>query len=186
LTRNRGGAAAAAKRARYRARVPIDPTGEDPRPAGEAVGVPTPRARLSPIEIPTPEAVNEFFARELPSAYAGGHRCVETGPGLAVARWRYDAAALRPGGFISGPTQFMLADVAFWFLTFTVLGLAPMAVTSELYISFLRPAVGGDLVARAELLRAGKTKISGTVRIWVDGAPDRPVAHVTGSYVQLG
>src|SRR6266481_3304675 len=27
----------------------IDPTGEDPRPAGTAVGVPTPRARLSAI-----------------------------------------------------------------------------------------------------------------------------------------
>ena len=28
---------------------PIDPTGEDPRPAGKAVGVPTPRDRASPI-----------------------------------------------------------------------------------------------------------------------------------------
>ena len=138
-----------------------------------------------PIEIPTPEAISAFFAREFPSAYAAGHRCVETGPGLAVVRWPYDATSLRPGGFISGPTQFALADVALWFLTFTVLGLAPMAVTSELYIQFLRPAVGGDLLARAELLRAGKSKISGNVRIWVDGAPDRPVAHVTGSYVQL-
>ena len=137
------------------------------------------------IDIPTPEAINEFFAREFPSAYAGGNRCVESGPGLVVARWPYDASALRPGGFISGPTQFALADVAFWFMTFTVLGLAPMAVTSELYISFLRPAIGGDLIARAELLRAGKTAIKGTVRIWVDGAPDKPVSHVTGSYVHL-
>lgn len=138
-----------------------------------------------PIEIPTPEAINEFFAREFPSAHAVGHRCIETGPGLAVVRWPYDATTLRPGGFISGPTQFASADVALWFLTFTVLGLAPMAVTSELYISFLRPAVGGDLLARAELLRAGKSKITGTVRLWVDGAPERPVSHVTGSYIQL-
>jgi uncharacterized protein (TIGR00369 family) len=137
------------------------------------------------IEIPTPEAVNEFFAREFPSAYAVGHRCVETGPGLAVARWPYDPTSLRPGGFISGPTQFAIADVAFWFMTFTLLGLAPMAVTSEIYIVFLRPAVGGDLLARAELLRAGKSKMSGTVRVWVDGAPDRPVAQVTGSYVHM-
>jgi acyl-coenzyme A thioesterase PaaI-like protein len=60
-----------------------------------------------------------------------------------------------------------------------------MAVTSELYISFLRPAKGGDLLARAELLRAGRTKISGVVRVWVDGAPDRVVSHVTGSYVHI-
>ena len=137
------------------------------------------------IEIPSPEAVNEFFLRGFPSAHAGGHRCVETGEGLAVARWPYNPTQLRPGDLISGPTQFALADLAFWFMTFTVVGLAPMAVTSELYIQFLRPAKGGDLMARAELLRAGKSKIAGVVRVWVDGAPERPVAHVTGSYVHL-
>jgi len=137
------------------------------------------------IEIPTPDAVNAFFAREFPSAHTAHYRCSETGPGLAVARWPYDATRLRPGNLISGPTQFALADLAFWFMTFTVVGLAPMAVTSELYISFLRPAAGGDLVARAELLRAGKSKIAGTVKLWVDGAPERPVSHVTGSYVHI-
>jgi uncharacterized protein (TIGR00369 family) len=139
-----------------------------------------------PVEIPTPEAINEFFAREFRSAYDTGHRCIETGPGFVVTRWRYDPSTLRPGGFISGPTQFALADVALWFLTFTVLGLSPMAVTSELYIAFLRPAIGGDLLARAELLRAGKTAIKGAVRLWVDGAPDKLVSHVTGSYVLIG
>jgi uncharacterized protein (TIGR00369 family) len=137
------------------------------------------------IEIPSPDAVNDFVAREFPSIHAGGYRCTETAPSTAVARWPYDASQLRPGGLISGPTQFSVADLAFWFATFTVLGLAPMAVTSELYISFLRPAAGGDLVARAEILRVGKSKISGTVRVWVEGAPDRPVSHVTGSYVHL-
>lgn len=142
--------------------------------------------RRVPIDIPTPAAINEFFAREFSSAYQDGYRCVESGPGFIVSRWTYDPTKLRPGGFISGPTQFALADTAFWFLTFTVLGLAPMVVTSELTISFLRPAVGGDLLARAELLRAGRTRITGTVRVWVDGAPDKPVSHVVGSYMQMG
>jgi len=138
------------------------------------------------IELPTPAAINEFFAREYPSASRSGYRCTESGPGLIVARWTYDPSTLRPGGFISGPTQFGLADVALWFLTFTVIGLAPMAVTSELSIQYLRPAVGGDLIARAELLRAGKSNITGTVRLWVEGAPDKLVSHVSGSYMQLG
>ena len=137
------------------------------------------------IDIPTAAAINEFFVGAFPSAAHGGLRCDDSGPGFALARWTYDPATLRPGGFISGPTQFALADVALWFLTFTVLGLAPMALTSELTISFLRPAVGGDLIARAELLRAGRTAIKGTVRLWVDGAPDKPVSYVVGSYVQL-
>jgi len=138
-----------------------------------------------PVDIPTAEAVNDFFAREFPSGHAGGLRCVEIGAGFAVARWPYDPTQLRPGSLISGPTQFALADLAFWFATFTAVGLAPMAVTSELYIAFLRPAKGGDLLARAELLRVGRTKISGVVRLWIDGAPDRPVAHASGSYVHV-
>ncbi len=105
------------------------------------------------------------------------------GDGYSVARWAHDPNALRPGGYISGPTQFAVADLALWFLTFSIRGLEPMSVTSELHITFLRPAVGGDLFARAELLRAGRSRINGRVDLWVDGAPDRPVSHAVGTYV---
>ena len=67
--------------------------------------------------------------------------------GWAVARWEYDPSQLRPGGYISGPTQFTLADTAIWFAVFTVIGISPMAVTTDLSISFLRPATGSDLWA---------------------------------------
>jgi uncharacterized protein (TIGR00369 family) len=137
-------------------------------------------------ELPSVDAVNAYFAREFPSAFASGYRCVELGEGWAVVSWTYDATTLRPGGFISGPTQFALADLALWFLTFTVLGVVPMAVTSDMHIHYLRPAIGGDLVARAELLRAGKINIKGAVRVWIDGAPEWPVAYATGTYVRLG
>ena len=133
----------------------------------------------------TPDAVNAFLAEHYPAAHGAGYRCETLGDGQARARWGYDAVTLRPGGLISGPTQFGLADVALWFLSFTVLGLAPMAVTSDLHITFLRPASGGDLVAEATLLRAGRTRISGDVRLWIDGARERPVAHAVGSYAVL-
>jgi len=136
--------------------------------------------------IPSPDEVNAFFAEHFPSAHAAGHRCVETGPGRVLARWRYDPTRLRPGGLISGPTQFALADVALWFLSFTVLGLAPMAVTTDMHIVFLRPAAGGDLVAEAQVLRAGKNRIVGEVQLWIDGARDKPVANVVGGYARLG
>jgi uncharacterized protein (TIGR00369 family) len=133
----------------------------------------------------TPVDVDRFVADTYPDA-AIGYRCDSIGPGFAVARWSHDDAALRPGGLISGPVQFAAADLALWFLSFTVLGLAAMAVTSDLHIVFLRPAKGGDLLARAELLRAGKSRITGRVVAWVDGDPDRPVSHATGSYALLG
>lgn len=132
-----------------------------------------------------PEGVNAFIAAEYPSSFTAGYRADDLGAGFARVRWLYDGATLRPGGFISGPTQFTAADMALWVLSFTVLGLQPMAVTSDVHITFLRPAVGGDLLAHAELLRAGKSRISGQVRIWVDGAEDRPVSHAVGGYAVL-
>jgi hypothetical protein len=41
------------------------------------------------------------------------------------------------------------------------------------------------ICSRAELLRAGRSKTSGIVPLWVDGEPDRPVSQVTGSYVHI-
>ena len=130
----------------------------------------------------TPADVDHLVATGFPAAYAGGFRCEELGERWATARWTYDPATLRPGGYISGPTLFGLADLAFWFATFTVLGPAPMAVTSDMSIAFLRPALGGDVLARADLLAEGKSRIYGEVRLWVEGAEDRLVAHATGSY----
>jgi uncharacterized protein (TIGR00369 family) len=130
----------------------------------------------------TPREVNEFVAARYPAA-AAGFTCEDLGEGFALARWHHEAAALRPGGLISGPTQFAAADLALWYLSFTVFGLAAMAVTTDIHIAFLRPARGGDLMARAELLRAGKRRITGRVVTWVDGDSDHPVSHATGSYV---
>lgn len=137
------------------------------------------------MEIPTVDAVNAFVAVEFPSIGPAGYRCEEMGDGFAGARWTYDPAINRPGGLISGPTQFTLADTVLWFLSFTIVGLQPMAVTSDIHLTFLRPATGGDLLARAELIRAGRTRITGQVRLWVDGAEDRQVAHAVGSYAML-
>lgn len=136
------------------------------------------------MELPTPDQVDAFVAEHYPAMSAGGFTCATMVDGGSVARWRHDSSALRPGGLISGPTQFMLVDAALWFLSFTIVGLQPMAVTSDLAITFLRPAAGGDLVAEAHLLRAGRTRISGRVDVRVDGDP-RLVAHAIGSYAML-
>lgn len=129
--------------------------------------------------------VNELVAETYPAAAKDGYSCVDIGAGFAVARWSYDRGLDRPGGLISGPTQFTICDTALWFLSFTVVGLEPMAVTSDLHITFLRPAKGNDLLARADLVRSGRSRIFGQVRVWVDGEESRPVAHATGSYAKL-
>lgn len=137
------------------------------------------------MPIPTVDEVNQLVADTYPAPAVDAFRCVDVGDGFAVCRWTYDPSLDRPGGFISGPTQFTCCDLALWYLSFTVVGLQPMAVTADLDITFLRPAIGGDLLARAELIRAGRARIFGQVRVWVEGAEDRPVAHATGSYALL-
>ena len=128
-----------------------------------------------------PDAVNEMVRREFPGS---ANECAELGEGYAVARLVASADSLRPGGFISGPTQFGLADAALWYLTFAAIGrVEPMALTSELSIRYLRPAIGDVLWARASLEAAGRRNVVGTVHLWVDDQDHRPTATAQGTYV---
>lgn len=128
-----------------------------------------------------PAGVNAMVAAEFPGT---GNECVELGAGHAVARRGIEPGALRPGGYVSGPTQFALADAALWYVTFVAIGrVEPMALTSELSIRFLRPATGSVLWARASLESAGSRQIVGSVRVWTDDAHDRPSSVAQGSYV---
>lgn len=111
------------------------------------------------------------------------HRCIDLGPTHAVARQTVDQDGLRPGGFVPGPTMFSMADLVLWYLCFGALNrIEPMALTSELSIRFLRPAQGTTLFARADLDKAGRTSVVGTVRLWMDDRPDRLVATAQGTY----
>ncbi len=101
----------------------------------------------------------------------------------ATVRWTYDEAALRPGGYISGPTMFTIADLGGWVLTFLSEGITPMAVTWDLHITFLRPAIGGDIIGVCKRLKRGRSLIYGEIEMYVDGAPEKPVAHATVTYV---
>ena len=55
-----------------------------------------------------------------------------------------------------------------------------------LAISPVRPRRALRAARRAAMLRAGRHKITGDVKLWIDGAPDKPVSHVVGSYMQIG
>lgn len=112
------------------------------------------------------------------------NRCLEISPTHAVAVQELDPTKLRPGGFVPGPTLFALADLVLWYLTFGAIDkIEPMALTSDLSIRFLRPAQGARAYARADLDKAGRTMVVGTVKIWMDDTPDRIVATAQGTYV---
>lgn len=126
-------------------------------------------------------AVNAMLVERFPGASAS---CEELGDGFAVASVEVSEGSLRPGGYVSGPTLFALADAALWYLTFTVIDrIEPMALTSELSIRFLRPAQGRVVRARADLGTATRRSVVGSVRVWMDDQVDRPSAIAQGTYV---
>ena len=127
------------------------------------------------------QAVNEMLAEFFPGA---GASCAELGPDFAVASNPISDLSIRPGGFVSGPTQFAMADAALWYLTFVAIGrIEPMALTSELSIRFLRPAQGERIWARAQLNTATRRSVVGSVDIWMDDQQHRPTAVAQGTYV---
>lgn len=127
----------------------------------------------------TPEEINEFLRSEF-----GGNsnHCESVGDRWAVAKMETSAINLRPGGIISGPTVFGICDAALYYACFTVMGIVPMVLTSEMSIRFMRPARGEVLRARAALHHAGRRSLIGSVVAWTDD-PDKPVAAAQGTYM---
>jgi uncharacterized protein (TIGR00369 family) len=130
----------------------------------------------------TPAEVDAAVAEAFPAA--GEFTCVELGARHALVSRGIDRASSRPGGYVSGPAQFAMADTALWYLAFGVLDrIELMALTSDVDITYLRPATGDTLWARADLLSAGGRKIVGAVRVWCDDRDDAPSAVAKGAYV---
>jgi acyl-coenzyme A thioesterase PaaI-like protein len=138
-------------------------------------------AQHEPVAPPSVESVNEMIEQLFPGS---NNTCAALGTDFAIARRTIGDDELRPGAFVSGPSQFGLADAALWYLVFGATGrIEPMALTSELSIRFVRPAQGKVLWAKATLDVAGRRNVVGTVRVWCDDREHKPTATAQGTYV---
>ncbi|MEM6341511.1 MAG: PaaI family thioesterase [Pseudomonadota bacterium] len=89
---------------------------------------------------------------------------------------------LRPGGTVSGPAMFALADVSAYLVTLAMIGPKALAVTTNCSIDFMRkPRAGADLIARCTLLKLGKHLSVSDVLLYSEGQ-DAPVARATLTY----
>ncbi|QCP54641.1 PaaI family thioesterase [Trinickia violacea] len=88
-------------------------------------------------------------------------------------------------GFVHGGVISYLADNA---LTFAgALALGPRVVTMEYKINYLRPAVNGTLIARAELVYAGRGHATCQCNVFViDGDKEKLVAIAQGTINRVG
>jgi len=130
----------------------------------------------------TLEEVNAFLLRDFPQIAPGREFIVEAvGPLSARMRLCASEKHLRPGGTISGPSMFALADVTLYVAILAQIGPVALAVTTNLNINFLRRPAPGDLIADCRLLKLGKRLAVGEVFLHSPGDED-PVAHATGTY----
>lgn len=126
-------------------------------------------------------ALAAFLEREF--AQVSGEFAVErAGRDGVTLRLRVADRHLRPGGTVSGPTIFALADVAMYLALLSRIGPVALAVTTSSAIDFLRkPAAGRDLLGEARLLKLGRSLAVGDVLVFSEGGSD-PVARASLTY----
>ena len=127
------------------------------------------------------EGLAAFLAREFPQV-AGDFAVERAAPEGVTVRLKVADRHLRPGGTVSGPTMFALADVAVYLAILSRIGPVALAVTTNCAIDFMRrPAAGVDLLAEARLLKLGRVLAVGEALIRSEGR-DEVVARAGQTY----
>jgi uncharacterized protein (TIGR00369 family) len=125
--------------------------------------------------------LDAFLAAEFPQIDGMRLRIEAVAENYARVRMPVDASHLRPGGTVSGPTMFALADVGLYVAILGMIGPVALAVTTNLAINFLRKPGLSDMIAEVRLLKLGKRLAVGEVHLYSEGS-DAPVAQVTATY----
>lgn len=109
------------------------------------------------------------------------YEAVEVFPGGCAVRLNASERHLRPGGTVSGPSLFTLADIGGYVCVLSHAGPDALSVTTNLNINFMRKAEAGPIDGRCRILKLGKNLMVFDVDI-VAGADRHMVAHATGTY----
>ena len=130
--------------------------------------------------IMTVEDLRLFMRREFPQL-DDAFEIVAIAAGSATLRLHANERHLRPGGTVSGPSLFTLADVAAYAAILAHIGPAALAVTTNLNIKFLRKPSPGTVEAIARLMKLGKRLAVLDVAL-TDPETGHLVAHATTTY----
>ncbi len=109
------------------------------------------------------------------------YEALEVFPGGCTVRLNADARHLRPGGTVSGPSLFTLADIGGYVCVLSHAGPDALSVTTNLNINFMRKAEAGPIDGHCRILKLGKSLMVFDIDI-VAGPEGHTVAHATGTY----
>jgi uncharacterized protein (TIGR00369 family) len=134
------------------------------------------------MEIKVPKQEMEGFLDEVFPQVKGMFSIDRLDEELLVMRLHSDERHLRPGGTVSGPAMFSLADVAAYVATMARIGKEALAVTTNCSIDFMRkPEAGRDLLAETRVLKIGRALSVTDVLLYSEGKPE-PVARASLTY----
>lgn len=129
----------------------------------------------------TKDEILALFDEQFPQIN-GEFTIEELGESTIAMRMNIDERHLRPGGTISGPSMFSLADCTVYALVLAMIGPEALSVTTNCSLDFMRkPAANTDLIAKGTMLKLGRTLAVGDVLIYSEGM-DKPVARATMTY----
>ncbi len=129
----------------------------------------------------TVDELNAFLVRAF-AEVADQFHVEEVGPYTATLRMKVNASHLRPGGTVSGPSMFGLADVSMYVATLAMIGPKALAVTTNCSIDFMRkPAADADMLGYAQINKLGRQLAVGQVQLYSEG-DDKPVAQASLTY----
>lgn len=135
-------------------------------------------ATLSPIM--NIDDLRLFMKREFPQL-DDSFEIVSIDDGAATMHLHANDQHLRPGGTVSGPSLFALADVAAYAAILGHIGPVALAVTTNLNINFLRKATPGTVRAVARILKLGKRLAVLEISLTSDETNEL-IAHATATY----
>ncbi len=125
--------------------------------------------------------LDEFLQTEFPQV-AGMFAIDDLVPMRITVRLLQDARHLRPGGTVSGPAMFGLADVSVYLAIMAMIGPKGLSVTTSCAMDFMRkPAAGVDLICHTRLLKLGRVLAVGDCLLYSEGRED-PVARASMTY----
>lgn len=113
--------------------------------------------------------LQEFLVGVFPQVHDDFEVLEVTDDGVKV-RLIVNDGHLRPGGTVSGPAMFALADVGMYLAVLSRIGPKALTVTTNCSIDFMRkPAAATDIICEARLLKLGRVLAVGDCYLYSQG-----------------
>ena len=126
-------------------------------------------ALMAFLESDFPQAKDDFVVEEVTE-------------GRLTMRLKVTDAHLRPGGTVSGPSMFALADVGIYLAILAMIGPKALAVTTNASLDFMRkPAAGKDMLCEVRVLKLGRVLAVCDALLYSEGQAE-PVARANMTY----